>query len=445
MPIKDLIARGIGFTPNGVNYIVSHGLGAFPVNVQLDRQLLWTVGGTVTVDRQLLWTLGGRVSRDLQLLWEVAPSANRVSDALTGETGPVVYTFRFERRTVANQFLADVTAAVAGASLELNNDRTVLRTASFLIDANAVDDAGDAVTINPLSDHIAVIMDLLVDGNYHLDIPMGLFLLNVPRKIYTPGGHEMWEVDAADNTMHLLESTTTSTWRVASGQNYITGTNAVGAILTNQGLTYALPTTTLTLPVDLSWPPGTPWATIVNDLLQGAGMYSHWFDASGICRSRSRDALATRTADVTYTGDDFVLIPITEEAETTRLANQVIAVVDDPNRAPLSSVATNDDPSSPVSTTVLGRTITKVIRAESAADQATLDTLAQRALEESASLYRRATLLTSIDPRRDAHEVYELTVSGVYTAQKWWCRNWRVDLAVGAQMQHTVAKVEAVA
>ena len=60
--------------------------GRTPFAVEVNRQLLWTVGGTVTVDRQLLWTLGGRVSRDLQALWEVAPSANRVSDALTGET-----------------------------------------------------------------------------------------------------------------------------------------------------------------------------------------------------------------------------------------------------------------------------------------------------------------------------------------------------------------------
>jgi hypothetical protein len=407
-------------------------------------ELQWALGGAVLVSPELQWALGGRVSQERTLQWRVAPSALRVHYALTGRTGPVVYAFRFEKRSKTNQFIADVSPAVLGAQVDLNNDRTVLRTARFSIDAGALDDRGVAVSIDPLADHIAVIMELLVDGSYELDIPMGLFALNVPAKAYRPQADETWEVEANDLTMHLLEATTTTAYRVASGANYITGTNAVKAIFDSFGLAHAFPATTRTLPVDMTWPPGTPWATVVNDLLHGAGMYSHWFDASGVGRSQLLDDLSRRAADVEYSGDDFVLIPIREEAETTRLANQVIVVVDDPNRAPLSSVATNDDPDSPVSTVTLGRTITKVIQADAAADQATLDERAQRELQESASLYRRATLLTSIDPRREGREVYELTVEGVYEAEKWWVRNWAVELKPAAQMRHTLGRVERV-
>mgnify|MGYP001194473650 FL=1 len=109
----------------------------------------------------------------------------------------------------------------------------------------------------------------------------------------------------------------------------------------------------------------------------------------------------------------------------------------------LTSVKTNADPDSPISTVTLGRTITKVIQSD-AADQTTLDAIAENYLRDEAGLYRRATLLTSIDPRREAHEVYELTVDGVYAAERWWARNWRVQLSIGAQHQHTLGKVERV-
>lgn len=409
---------------------------------ELSRELQWRLGGRVQLSPELQWRLGGTVVQERTLQWRVAPSPLRVHYALTGRSGPVSYTFRFERRTIANQFLEDVTPAFLGGSIEANNDRDVFRTATFTIDASATDDRGNAVTIDPLADHIAVFMDLLVDGSYTLGLPMGLFALNVPRKRFEPG-MEMWEIAASDNGIHLMEATTTASYTVAAAENYITGTNAVRDILDDLGLAHALPTTALTLPVARTWPAGTPWLRIVNDLLHAAGMYSLWFDASGIARTRAYDDLSTRTPDVTYTGEDFVLIPITEEAETTRLANQVVAIVDDPSRAPLTSVKTNADPDSPISTVSLGRTITKVIQSD-AADQTTLDAIAENYLRNEAGLYRRATLLTSIDPRREAHEVYELTVDGVYAAERWWARNWRVQLSIGAQHQHTLGKVERV-
>lgn len=408
----------------------------------ISREIQWRLGGLVQLSPELQWRLGGTVAQSRTLQWRVAPSPLRVHYALTGRSGPVSYAFRFERRTIANQFLEDVTPAFLGGSIEANNDRDVFRTATFTVDANAVDDRGNAVTIDPLADHIAVFMDLLVDGSYTLGLPMGLFALNVPRKRFEPGG-ETWEIAASDNGIHLMEATTTVSYTVAASANYITGANAVKAILDALGLAHALPTTALTLPVARTWPAGTPWLRVVNDLLHAANMYSLWFDASGIARTRTTDDLSTTTPNVTYTGEDFVLIPIAEEAETTRLANQVVAVVNDPSQAPLTSTRTNADPDSPISTVSLGRTITRVLSAE-AADQTTLDAIADNYLRNEAGLYRRATLLTSIDPRRDAHEVYEVTVDGVYTAERWWARNWRVQLDIGAQHMHTLGKVERV-
>ncbi|MCZ7599989.1 MAG: hypothetical protein M5U09_22775 [Gammaproteobacteria bacterium] len=362
--------------------------------------------------------------------------------ALTGRSGPVTYAFRFERRTIANQFLQDVTPAVLGGSIEANNDRDVFRTATFTIDASVTDDRGNAVTIDPLADHIAVFMDLLVDGSYTLGLPMGLFALNVPRKRFEPG-MESWEVTASDNGIHLMEATTTAAYTVAASANYLTGTNAVRDILNDLGLAHALPTTTLTLPVARTWPAGTPWLRVVNDLLHAAGMYSLWFDAQGVARARAYDDLSTRTPDVTYTGEDFVLIPITEDSETTRLANQVVAVVDDPSRSPLSSVKTNADPDSPISTISL-----RTHHHEGAQlGRGGPDDARRHRGELPAQRGRVVPASRDTDehrPRRDAHEVYELTVDGVYAAERWWARNWVVQLTIETKQKHTLGKVERV-
>ena len=376
------------------------------------------------------------VDLTVDLRWEIGASPARISRALSGDDGPVRLDYRFERRTIANGFLADVSEhfEARGCSIDGNNDRDVFRTATFaMLDNDAV---------NPLADHIAVIGELLVDHSLLVDIPAGLFALNVPRKSHRPGLSK-WAVVANDLTMHLIEATTTSSYTVASGANYITGTNGVKAILDALGLRNALPANTLTLPVARTWAPGTTWLRVVNDLLHDCNFYSLWFDATGVAVTRVSDDLLARTADATYADSDFVLIPIDEEADTTRFANQVVVYVDDPARAPLSSVRTNADPDSPTSTVTLGRTITKTLQS-TAADQTTLDAIAVSELQQAGSMYRRATLVTQPDPRRGAHEVLALDVDGVFAAENWWSRNWVLPLANGAQMKHAVAKVEKV-
>lgn len=406
-----------------------------------DSELQWALGGAALANPEFQWTLGGRASREVTMLWQVAPSPLRIEYALTGRTGPVTYSFRFERRTRTNQFLQDVTPAVLGGTIEGNNNRAIFRTGTFTINPLARDADGNAITINPLADHLAVFMDLLVDGNYTLAIPMGLFALTVPRKTMTPGG-ETWEVEAHDNCIHLVESTTTETYTIDAGENYLTGTNAAADILTAQSIPFALPTTDKVLPAPQSWPPGTPWLVIVNWLLDRVNLYQLACDASGVARTRVRDEMSGRTPDVTYSGEDLLLIPIEEEAETTRLANQVIAVVDDPAQPPLSAVVTNNDPSNPISVAALGRVITRVIPVDGAPDAPTIEAIARNYLEREAGLYRRATLLTSIDPRREANEIYEVNADGVYVAERWWAQNWAFELTIGTQMVHTVGKVE---
>lgn len=395
---------------------------------------------------------GGLVqeSYDLTLHWEVGASPRRTHLGLAGMRRAVHTSYRFELRSHANLFLGDITSAFVrdvgpAGTIDLNNDRAALRTARFIIDPSKA-------AIDPFEDHIAVLADTTIDFGVIATSQLGLFHLTAPRRTYRPR-HEIWEVEATDLTVHLLEDTCTDTYVVAAGVNYITGANGVKAILDAKGLRYALPTTALTVPADKPWEAGTPWLTIVNELLQGCNMYDIWPDETGQFTTRLRTDLNARTVDIAFTGDDFILSPVVEEAETTRFANRILAISEDPNVGILRSVKANNDPDSPTSIVNLGRTITKTIRPQ-AANQTTLDEIATFELQQSGSIYRRANILTQPDPRRGAHEVYSITIdlqdtgvpdsAGPYSTQKWWCRNWSLDLMPGAQMKHTIAKVEKV-
>lgn len=378
------------------------------------------------------------IASDRTISWDVEPSANRIAWALTGRYGPVSYGFRYELRTIGYQFLEDVTLAVISSGISLNNDRDVAWRLDLQLDPAALDDAGQPVTIDPLRDVVAVHMDLLVDGEFSQSLPLGLYVLVRPLTSYSPAG-AIQSVEGYDPSWLLANATTTTTYSVASGTNYVTAMAAVVAAC-NAEIRHAFPTTTKTTPIAMSWPAGTAWIRILGELAAGINHYLPYADAEGVIRTRESQDLHLRTADVTYRDDEFVLDQQLEEDQADIWINQVVAVVDDPARGVLSAVRTNADPSSPISTVVTGRTLTRVVEADRAADQATLNAIAEQMLRDAAGQLTHAKLTTSLDPRRGNHEVYDLEVEGVYDGVKWWARNWTMSCVIGGRMTHDISR-----
>src|SRR5690606_31421430 len=112
--------------------------------------------------------------------------------------------------------------------------------------------------------------------------------------------------------------------------------------------------------------------------------------------------------DIEYSDSNrFITGQIQQEDDWTRFANQVVLVVSNPSHEPMSAVATNADPDSPVSTVRLGRTITKRIDVDGAPSLQALQERARRELEAASSMYQRMTLITQVDPRHQPDHVYE--------------------------------------
>jgi hypothetical protein len=428
--------------------------GAASLRKTMPRTLAATSGHTVSLvaSKTVFKTLNA-VSSGLALLgFHTTTVVHDITDArleaaLNGTYGPPSYRFRFERRTIANQFLEDVSAAFptdVEATIDASNDRTVFRVAKLTVDPDEVDRH-----IDYLADHIAVFLDIVVREpgapDQTFPIQCGLFALSAPQITKSANGNERWVISASDTVIHLVEATTTSTYTIAAGQNYITGTNAAKAICDAFGIPNVLGTTSLTLPSTQTWPPGTPYATILNWCLTGCGFYSAKADRYGVIRSRPNMDASQRPADVTYTDVTWLTGDIVENIDTTRFANQIIAMRNDPSGGLLVSVATNDDPDSPISTVTLGRTISKPMNFDNAADQTTLDGLALNALRDASYAYRTTDIQTQLDPRREAFEVYALTDAlGGYEADLWLARKWSFSLRTQPPtgvMKHTVSKI----
>jgi hypothetical protein len=299
-------------------------------------------------------------------------------------------------------------------------------------------------TIDPNADHIAVFEDLLVDGNYVLELQWGLFALAYPEKTIRPrasgGNYETWEVGADDVGYYLATDGPGEPYTIDSGENYFTGTGAIADILDDLGLEHALPAVTATLPASKTWPSTATWRDICNFLTDGVNHYAIKPDAAGKFRTQPRLDLSTRTPDVIYQDTDWLLIPIQRSPDTSRFANKIIATCDNPL---LSSVALNDDPDSPISTVSLGRTITRRIPVDAVADQTTLDAIAAQYLRDAANVYERVAIETHPDPRREANEVYALTVDDLWDGALYAAQDWEVELASkpNPRMKHNVGKV----
>ncbi len=335
----------------------------------------------------------------------------QITAALVGDRGPVVYRFRYERRTHGNAVVEDITDVILSCTIEMDNSRPGVWSAQFQIDASDFDfDLED--------DHIGVTMELQVDGVFE-DFQLGLFHLNEPEELHNPGG-TIWSTSAVDLGVHLLEGTTSEPYNVPVSTNYI---SAVETVLDLVSLSHNIEQSVEVTPIDFTWAPETHWITIVNDLLRGINHYPIWSESDGIFTSRPRNDFADVgvSVDQPYTDTDMIVPPLSKRRPTKRMLNEAVVLIDDPSRAPFFSKVTNDDPNSPASTQSRdGTVVQEVFDISLALDEEMATTIAKQDVREAAWQAEEASLRTMIDPRRSPHELYTVSIPGVTSGVERW-------------------------
>lgn len=278
------------------------------------------------------------------------------------------------------------------------------------------------------------------DGGW-VSWPQGVFLLTSPSRKITNGGVVWRDVSGLDQSIVLRDYSTTDRYTVLKQTNYVT---AIRSLLVGAGIPRMnLEPTTLTLTVDREWDPGTSRLQIVNDLLAAIAYTPIAFDSDGVAVARAYVLPEQRPATYRY-ADDEQSVSLTEVEQTFDLEgvpNQWTLVVSEPERPPLRSQYTNDNPLSPTSVTSRGRVIAVFDDSVDAVDQATLDTLAKKRAYEDSQGHLEIEFSTGLMPFHDNEDVLFLHFSRLGGATKYVEVMWSMSFTPGLPMEHRAERV----
>lgn len=358
-----------------------------------------------------------------------------ISDELASRYGPTISRFRFEKRTKTFGFVADITTAVIknSGSVSLTNDEEgVMRNVSFSINVNALPE-----TLNFTTDNVAVFYDVLIDDEYWEAYSLGLFRMDYPKERLSSNGDLLWDLEGVDLMVDLLTQQRTEPYLVAAGTDYGT---AAHTLVSNRGINSAISAIGKLTPVDFVFDPGKSDAQIANELLQAVNHYPVYIDEHAVARTLERTSPYGRVPAIRYSTEDEprMLLPGANRMRDTSQPNRIVVRVADPLRFPFAVYAENNDPASEISTVTRGATVQEELDDGRIYNATTAQDVAAWAIYDAVAHARTLEIVTRFDPRRGAHETYELEIETYEMDTRWLVLGWELPLAEGGVMTHTL-------
>lgn len=249
-------------------------------------------------------------------------------------------------------------------------------------------------------------------GGQTVEWPIGVFIPASPSLQYG-AGQQAGSISLYDKTHILDQDRVDNTFVAAEGAVV---TELVRSIITDTGETrIAVTDSDATLRKAMAWEAGTSKLRIINDLLESINYFSIWTDGWGTFRADPYTSPGSRLSQYNFIDDDtgIYLPEFTHDEDGFNVPNKVICIAQSNGDEPaLVAVATNTDPNNKYSYPYRGRWITRVEEGVEATDQATLDSIAERLLNEGrqvGSTYEIKHAPIQVLPndavsfRRDAH------------------------------------------
>lgn len=342
------------------------------------------------------------------------------TEGVQGSGGSITVWYQLYKSDKLNNLSTDLSGSLVGGEVSINADRTVKAEAKIALSDH------DAIT--PYSDYLAIFMNCEFDDDRaSTRKQIGLFATRAAPGTFTiERGDAVYDGD--DLTSILARSAFTDTYNVAASTNIVT---AAETIIELDGLTrHAIPASTETATGAITFGIGTTHLDAVNSLMNQIGYYNVYMTRDGRIASKPIKSKQYTQPYKTITDADLVAPVATMPLDTT-LANQIIVVKDNPNEAPLTAVATNDDINSPSSTVSIGETIARVVKQSDLKSQTEVDALAATLLANGRTYYQTARL--TMMPDADAlshHQTVELSLTGemAHLNGLWWVRTTRMGL-----------------
>lgn len=252
---------------------------------------------------------------------------------------------------------------------------------------------------------------------------LGEFTITGSTKV-NDGTHSYYDISAFDITYFCKKYRVEGRVFFPAGTLY---TTAIAQMLTASRISnYEIDPSNMTLTIDREdWDPGTPYITIINDLLYEINYNSVYLDSEGIVRCTRYASPTSENITVTYNNDPNVSIifPGSEiEVDAFDHPNVFYYITENPDLPePLTATAENSDPTNMFSTVNQGR-IVEYVKIDNVANQQTLQSLANRAVTESMFSNDLIRFTTGIGQIHNPFAIVSLKKNefvGVLAEQEW--------------------------
>lgn len=262
--------------------------------------------------------------------------------------------------------------------------------------------------------------------------PLGVYVPASPEHAYTATGKTA-TVSILDLTSIPASTRLTATWSTAAGTDPVAAVADRLAVLFGAPATVLTPTTKRTASA-MTWPAGTTWLSVFNDLLTSVGYNRLWCDNLGQYRSEPWVDPATVEPEIIFAeGSDAIHAPeFTTTQDVAGVPNRMICTTAGDDTTPgMVAVATNTDPASPYSYQRRGRWVDAYRDGVEAADLATLNAYARKELTLNTSPPWYVTVSHYVIPLR-ARNVVRFASADVDRVA--WVNEWGITLRTGSLM-----------
>lgn len=271
--------------------------------------------------------------------------------------------------------------------------------------------------------------------------PLGIFLPSSPTVNSTSSGLNI-TIPSHDKTIILDRDKTIQTYSIPAGTPVI---DTVVGIIAGFGETaVAVTDSDAVTPIPVTWPIGTSWLKIVNDLLRGVNYSALWTDGYGQYRIEPYFEPSQKTPRWDFkSGALSIHSPDWERTrDISSVPNRVVLVstgTDD--KEEMISVAVNTDPYSSFSYQARGdKWVTRSYENVEAADQATLDALAVRYLSDATRAIAFIKLSHAVVPL-DPGDVVTFKAERLPETLPAQVKEYSITLETGALVEATWTEV----
>lgn len=339
-------------------------------------------------------------------------------------SGPIVFSTETWIATRNNALEHNITEYVESGSVDFNINRSVKRQGTLTLRRE-----GEALELEPYRDYIAPFV-VTTQGGVTNRQQLGLYAVRTP-KGFRRAALNLEEYTLLDLTWELQTSGFSAPFTMTGGELYV---DEIAAAIDAAGITrYFLPASSLTVPADRTFKPGSNTLEVVNQGLQAIAAYTAYTDGEGRIGSQFTLPIQSVQPLATLTNSD-IQGGITDEPPARDPINVVILVMDRPNEPMLVGVARNDEVNSPTSTGVngLGREIVRFETVNDVSDQDSIDALAESLLREGRSYYQTATVHIKPGIAFTGRDTLDFAFSGDLAVHngRWWVRTWSYGLSV---------------